>query len=95
MSLRVRTTNNITNADGTLENNQIRAQVSKRTLIGATVGVGFRFIDEFNIKVTPEVRYTRWNGLTFGQDSHPLAAQPTRSGNRLHPLDGCWGRLAA
>ena len=65
----VRTTNNITNADGTLENNQIRAQVSKRTLIGATVGVGFRFIDEFNIKVTPEVRYTRWNGLTFGQDS--------------------------
>jgi hypothetical protein len=65
----VRTTNNITNADGTLANNQTPAQVSKKTLIGATVGVGFRFIDEFNIKVTPEVRYTRWDGLTFGQDS--------------------------
>jgi hypothetical protein len=65
----VRTTNNITNADGTLANNQIPAQASKKTLIGATVGVGFRFIDEFNIKVTPEVRYTRWDGLTFGQDS--------------------------
>ena len=58
----VRTTNNITNADGTLANNQIQAPMAKRTLIGATVGVGFRFVDEFNIKVTPEVRYTRWNG---------------------------------
>jgi hypothetical protein len=65
----VRTTNNTTNADATTENNQIRAQVSKRTLIGATVGVGFRFVDEFSIKVTPEVRYTRWDGLTFGTDS--------------------------
>jgi opacity protein-like surface antigen len=65
----VRTTNNITNADATKANNQIPAGVDKRTLIGATVGAGFRFVDEFNIKVTPEVRYTRWNGMTFNQDS--------------------------
>ncbi len=65
----VRTTNNITNADGTKANNQTAALVDKRTLIGATVGAGFRFIDEFSIKVTPEVRYTRWNGLSFNQDS--------------------------
>jgi opacity protein-like surface antigen len=65
----VRTTNNITNADATKANNQIRAAVDKRTLVGATVGAGFRFVDEFNIKVTPEVRYTRWNGMTFNQDS--------------------------
>ncbi len=65
----VRTTDNITNADGTAANDQIRALIARRTLIGATVGVGFRFIDEFNIKVTPEVRYTRWNGATFNQDS--------------------------
>jgi hypothetical protein len=65
----VRTTNNITNADATTANNQLRAQVSKRTLAGATVGAGFRFVDEFHIKVTPEVRYTRWNGVTFAQDS--------------------------
>ena len=43
--------------------------LAKRLLIGATVGAGFRFIDEFNIKVTPEIRYTRWNGTTFNQDS--------------------------
>jgi hypothetical protein len=65
----VRTTNNITNADATTANNQTTAQVAKRLLIGATVGAGFRFIDEFNIKVTPEIRYTRWNGMTFAQDS--------------------------
>ena len=65
----VRTTNNITNADGTTANNQIQAQVSKRTLIGATAGIGFRFIDEFNIKVTPEIRYTRWNAETFSMNS--------------------------
>jgi hypothetical protein len=65
----VRTTNNLTNADGTLANNQIQAPISKRTLIGGTVGIGFRFIDEFSIKVTPEVRYTRWNAETFSLNS--------------------------
>jgi hypothetical protein len=65
----VRTVNNITNADGTLANNQNRAAVDRQNLIGATIGAGFRFVDEFNIKVTPEVRFTRWNGATFNQDS--------------------------
>jgi hypothetical protein len=65
----VRTTNNITYADATVGNNQFRAPVAHRTLVGATVGAGLRFIDEFNIKVTPEVRYTRWNDMTFNLDS--------------------------
>jgi hypothetical protein len=65
----VRTVNNITQSDGTLSNNTIPAQVAKPTLLGGTVAVGFRFIDDFNIKVTPEVRYTHWMGTTFSQDS--------------------------
>lgn len=65
----VRTTNSITNADGTTAANSVPAPLSKRNLVGATVSVGFRFIDDFNIKVTPEVRYTHWTGMTFGQDS--------------------------
>ena len=65
----VHTTTNITFADATKGNNSSAAPVSKRLLVGGTVGVGFRFVDEFNIKVTPEVRYTRWNGSTFNQDS--------------------------
>ena len=60
----VRTTNNITNADATTANDSSPALVSKRLLIGATAGVGFRFIDEFNIRVTPETprarRATSW-----------------------------------
>ena len=65
----VHSTTNITYADATTANNTTPAHVNKRMLIGATVGVGFRFVDEFNIKVTPEVRFTRWNGATFNQDS--------------------------
>jgi hypothetical protein len=65
----VHTTTNITYADATKGNSASPAAVSKRLLIGGTVGVGLRFVDEFNIKVTPEVRYTRWNGMTFNQDS--------------------------
>jgi hypothetical protein len=65
----VHSTINIVNADATKANSTTPAQVSKRMVVGATVGVGLRFVDEFNIKVTPEVRYTRWNGSTFNQDS--------------------------
>jgi hypothetical protein len=42
---------------------------SKRLLVGGTIGVGFRIVDDFNIKTTPEIRYTRWAGSTFSQDS--------------------------
>ncbi|MFI5338084.1 MAG: hypothetical protein ACHQ5A_14945, partial [Opitutales bacterium] len=42
---------------------------SRRNLLGAVVGVGFRIVDDFNMKTTPEIRYTRWAGSTFGSDS--------------------------
>jgi hypothetical protein len=44
-------------------------QPSRRNLVGAVVGLGFRFIDDYNIKTTPEIRYPRWAGQTFGSDS--------------------------
>lgn len=65
----VHTTNNITNADGTAEANHNAAALNKRILFGGTVGAGFRFMDDFKIKVSPEIRYTRWNGMSFAQDS--------------------------
>lgn len=65
----VRTTTNITNADATTENNHLAAVTANRTILGATVGAGFRFMDEFKIKVTPEVRFTRWQDMTFALDS--------------------------
>jgi len=38
---------------------------SRRNLAGVVISVGLRFIDDFNIKVTPEIRFTRWSGQTF------------------------------
>jgi hypothetical protein len=28
-----------------------------------------RFVDDFGVKLTPELRYTRWLGATFNSDS--------------------------
>lgn len=42
---------------------------TERMVIGGTLGVGFRVVDDFNIKTIPEIRYTRWAGSTFSQDS--------------------------
>jgi hypothetical protein len=42
---------------------------SRRTLLGGVAGIGYRVTDDFNINWTPEVRYTRWAGSTFGSDS--------------------------
>ena len=35
----------------------------------AVVGSGLRFVDDFGIKVEPELRYTRWFGRTFNSES--------------------------
>ena len=45
------------------------APLSKRNVLGAVVGIGFRIVDDFNINWTPEIRYTRWAGSTFATDS--------------------------
>jgi len=56
-------------SDSSTDYNEIPAPHSKRNLLGGVVGAGFRFVDEFNIKVTPEVRYTFWSGFTFASES--------------------------
>jgi len=40
-----------------------------RRLPGVVVGTGMRFVDDFGIKLSPELRYTRWFGATFNNDS--------------------------
>lgn len=37
----------------------------KSTIFGATVGIGGQFIDDFGIRIAPEVRYTYWFDKTF------------------------------
>jgi len=65
----VRTTNNISYPDATTSTNHDKAQAAKSNLLGAVVGIGFRFIDDVHIRVTPEIRYTRWVGGTFETQS--------------------------
>ncbi len=58
----------ISPSDITTTNNQV-VSPSERVLVGGTIGVGFRIVDDFNIKTTPEIRYTRWGGSTFSNAS--------------------------
>jgi hypothetical protein len=64
----VRTTTNTT-LSGTTTTSRTTAPVAKRTIVGATVGLGFQFVDDFGIRVTPEIRYTRWLKGTFATQS--------------------------
>jgi hypothetical protein len=58
----------------TTSSSNIPTPLGMSTLKGAVVAVGFRFVDDFNIRVTPEIRYTRWQGRVlngFLTDSRP------------------------
>lgn len=37
----------------------------KQNALGATAGAGLHFVDDFGIRIIPEVRYTRWFNETF------------------------------
>ena len=65
----IATSNQTTFPDGTMTSNNTATVPSKRNLAGAVAGVGLRFVDDFGIKLTPELRYTRWMGATFASDS--------------------------
>ena len=65
----IRTTNTITNTDSTKTVNNFETQPGRRTVIGGVIGFGFRTIDDFRIKTTPEIRYTRWVESTFSSTS--------------------------
>jgi len=57
------------NPNGTTTTSNTAIRPSTKNLAGAVVGSGLRFVDDFGIKVEPELRYTRWFGKTFDSDS--------------------------
>jgi hypothetical protein len=65
----IRTTLKTTFPDTSISTTTLAARPSKRNLIGGTIGLGFRAVDDFNINWTPEIRFTRWAGSTYGSDS--------------------------
>ncbi len=66
---KVKTSTAITYADATTGTDLSTASPSKRVLVGAVAGVGVRVVDDFHIVWTPEIRYTRWDGSTFSNES--------------------------
>lgn len=62
---RVRTGTDIYYPDGTTGYNEIPAVPNHRNQVGVLVGVGWRVFDQFGFKVTPELRYVRWNNDAF------------------------------
>jgi hypothetical protein len=45
--------------------NTIPAKPNESHVLGEVVGIGYRFLDDFNIRVTPEIRFTHWMGRPF------------------------------
>ncbi len=66
----IRTGNDTVNADSTTDYNETPATPRRTNQFGFSGGVGFRFIDEVGIRVSPEIRYTRWQGDTFAGPSY-------------------------
>jgi len=61
----VRTGNDTLNSDNTTAYNETPVTPSNRRIVGAVVGAGLRFVDDFNLKLMPEVRYIYWTAPTF------------------------------
>jgi hypothetical protein len=62
---KIRTGNETSNSDSTTAYNEIPAKAAHTNQAGAVVGLGMRFVDELGVKVSPEVRLTRWQGPAF------------------------------
>jgi hypothetical protein len=62
---KVKTGTSTLNSDSSTDYNEIPVVPASRTIVGGVVGAGLRFVDEFNIKITPGVRYTFWSGSAF------------------------------
>ena len=56
----IRTSREITNVDASTCCSEIPATPVHKAVPGVVIGAGIQAVDDFGIKVTPEVRYTRW-----------------------------------
>lgn len=76
----IRTGTDFSYPGGATDYNEIPVGSGRNTQFGAVVGLGLRFIDAFNIKISPEVRFTRWMGSTFQGQGYNAAANELEGG---------------
>ena len=67
---RVRTGTSYSFSDGTTDYNEIPASAKRTNMVGGVVGIGYRVVDALRIKLTPEVRFVRWQGFVFQGPSY-------------------------
>jgi hypothetical protein len=65
----VRTQTQTTYEEGGTGYDEKRAMPARRTVAGVVGGIGYRIVDDFNIKVMPEIRCTYWTANMYGSDS--------------------------
>jgi hypothetical protein len=63
------TTTILPDADDDPTTSDIPARPSHKNVAGITAGFGFRYVDDYSFKLTPEIRYTYWTAQTFDRDS--------------------------
>jgi hypothetical protein len=76
----IRTGTDFSYPGGGTDYNEIPVSSGRNTQFGAVVGLGLRFIDDFNIKVSPEVRFIRWMGSTFQGQAYNSYANEIEGG---------------
>lgn len=76
----IRTGNDYSYPDGSTDYNEVPVAAERNTQFGASIGIGLRFIDDFNVKVTPEVRYIRWLGTPFQGPAYRSAPDEIEAG---------------
>jgi hypothetical protein len=65
----VRTGNDTLYSDNSTAYDEVPTRPDHSMAEGAVVGLGLRFVDDFNLKLMPEVRYILWSGPTFESQS--------------------------
>ncbi len=68
----IRTFREFTDVDGSIRDDESPVTPAKRTVAGIVLGGGFQLTGGTGVRITPEIRYTRWLGYTFDE-------APTRS----------------
>jgi len=61
----IRTTTTTTNPDSTSSANNTARVPANKMISGVVAALGFRAVDDFGIRLTPEVRYIRWMSDLF------------------------------
>jgi hypothetical protein len=81
---KIRTGNDFTYPSGTTDYNENPASPSRVNDVGAVAGLGMRFVDEFHIRIAPEVRFIRWQapslqGMSYQSAVNQLEAEVSLS----------------